>query len=100
MHIYAVVSFTSDLIAAAPPEVWAVKSIPQVVDGLRNWIIGILVGVATLFMVLAGLQYTSAGGDPGRLEQAKSNFRSALIGYALAVMAPVLLQVLRGILGA
>jgi hypothetical protein len=78
----------------------AVKSIPQVVDSLRNWILGILVAVATLFLVIGGLRYTVAGGDPAQIEQAKSNLRSALVGYALAVLAPVILQVLRGILGA
>lgn len=97
MHTY--VSMAGDLIAAAPPEILAVKSLPEVIRGLREWVVGILVGVATLFMVVAGLQYTSAGGDPGRVEQAKSNFRSALIGYALAALAPVFLEVLRGILG-
>jgi hypothetical protein len=29
----------------------------------------------------------------------KANFKSALIGYALAVLAPVILTVLQGILG-
>ena len=41
----------------------------------------------------------SKGGDPAQTEQAKSNFKSALIGYALAVLAPVILEILQGILG-
>jgi hypothetical protein len=88
-----------EIVAALPPEVLAAKTIPQVVDAIRLWIMGILVTVATLFLVIAGLRYTAAGGDPAQVEQAKANFRSALIGYALAVLAPVILQVLQGILG-
>ncbi|WP_229070805.1 pilin [Actinoplanes sp. DH11] len=76
----------------------AVKTIPQVIDGLRAWIMGILATVATLFLVIGGLRYTAAGGDPAQVEQAKANFRAALVGYALAVLAPVVLQVLQGIL--
>ena len=41
----------------------------------------------------------AAGGDPAQVEQAKGNFKSALYGYALAVLAPVILQALQGILG-
>jgi hypothetical protein len=88
-----------EILAALPPEVLAAKPIKEVIDGIRLWIMGLLVAVATLFLVVAGLRYTAAGGDPAQVEQAKANFRSALVGYALAVLAPVILQVLQGILG-
>jgi hypothetical protein len=78
----------------------AVKTLPQVIDGLRTWIMGILAAVATLFMAIAGLRYMMAGGDPAGVEQAKGSFKAGLVGYALAVLAPVVLQVLQGILGA
>ncbi|RZU76035.1 hypothetical protein EV384_4632 [Micromonospora kangleipakensis] len=76
-----------------------VKTIPQVIDGIQNWIMGILAAVATLFLVIGGLRYMTAGGDPAQVEQAKGNLKSALMGYALAVLAPVILRVLQGILG-
>ncbi|MBB4752514.1 pilin [Actinoplanes lobatus] len=76
------------------------KSIPEVISGLQVWVMGILSAVATLYLVIGGLRYTAAGGDPAQVEQAKQNLRAALAGYALAVLAPVILQVLQGILGA
>jgi len=93
-----------DLAAAAPapvPGVWAQqpKSLPEVIDGLKVWIMGIIAAVATLFLVIGGLRYMTAGSDPAQIEQAKVNFKSALFGYALAVLAPVFLQILQGILG-
>jgi hypothetical protein len=100
MHAHTIVSLAGDLLAAAPaPDVLAAKSIPEVINGLEVWIMGILAAVATLFLVIGGLRYMTAGGDPAQAEQAKGNFKAALAGYALAILAPVILQVLQGILG-
>ena len=77
----------------------AVKTLPEVIEGLRTWVMGILAAVATLFLVIGGLRYMAAAGDPSQVEQAKGSFKAALTGYALAVLAPVILQVLQGILG-
>jgi len=95
--MHTTLNVLSDIIAAAP--VAAPKTLPQVIDGIRLWIMGIIAAVATMFLTVGGLQYMFAGGDPGRVEQAKENFKSALKGYALAVLAPVVLTVLQGILG-
>jgi Type IV secretion system pilin len=101
MHAYTIVSAVGDLIAAAPdPDILAApKPIKEVIDGLKGWIMGILAAVATLFLVVGGLRYMTAGGDPAQVEQAKGDFKAALAGYALAVLAPVILEVLQGILG-
>nr|MDT0658776.1 pilin [Micromonospora sp. DSM 115978] len=100
MHAHTLVSAAGDLLAAAPaPDVVAAKSIPEVIAGIELWIMGILAAVATLFLVIGGLRYMTAGGDPAQAEQAKGNFKAALAGYALAILAPVILQVLQGILG-
>lgn len=78
----------------APP-----TSLGQVVDNARLWVMGILAGVATLFFVMGGARYVMAGGDPSEVERAKQTLKSALAGYALAVLAPVILSVLRSIVG-
>jgi hypothetical protein len=84
---------------AAVQPLAAPKTIPQVIDGITGWIMGILALVATMFLAVAGLRYMAAGDDPAQVEQAKGNFKSALKGYALAVLSPVILQVLQSILG-
>jgi len=81
------------------PVVLAAKDLPAVIHSLQAWIMGILAAVATLYLVLAGVYYATAGGDPTQVERAKAALKSALVGYALAVLAPVLLQVVRGIVG-
>jgi hypothetical protein len=81
------------------PVYLAVNTLPQVIANLQAWIMGILAAVATLFLVLAGVYYATAGGDPAQVDRAKGAFKNALIGYGLAVLAPVLLQVVKGIVG-
>ncbi|MCQ4081844.1 pilin [Streptomyces sp. RB6PN25] len=85
---------------AQAPDVWAVADIPTVIANLRNWIVGLLAALATLFLTFGGLRYLMAGGDPGEVEAAKRALKAAAIGYALAVLAPVIVTVLQGIVGA
>ena len=40
-----------------------------------------------------------AGGDPGEVAKAKVAFRSAAIGYGLAVLAPVIVTILKSLTG-
>lgn len=101
MHVtQTLLPAAADLVSAADPLILAQpKSLPEVIDSLKLWIMGIIAAVATLFLVIGGLRYITAGGDPAQVEQAKGNIKSALLGYALAVLAPVILQVLQGIIG-
>ncbi|MEO3780491.1 pilin [Micromonospora sp. B11E3] len=79
------------------PVVLAANDLPVVIGNLRTWLMGLLAAVATLFLVLAGVYWATAGGDPAQVERAKGALKNALVGYALAVLAPVLLEVVRGI---
>ncbi|MET8311645.1 pilin [Micromonospora sp. NPDC005173] len=84
---------------AAEPHILAANSLPVVISNITTWIVGILIGVATLFLTIGGLRYLAAGGDPTEVDKAKSALKSALIGYALAVLAPILLAIVQGWVG-
>jgi hypothetical protein len=75
------------------------SSLNQVVSNLRVWLVGLLAALATLLLTIGGVRYLLAGGDPGELERAKGTIKAALIGYALAVLAPVLVTVAQHIVG-
>lgn len=77
-----------------------VTSLDQVLTNIRNWIMGLLALVATVFLTLGGVRYLLANGDPGEVEKAKGSFRNAALGYLLAALAPVIVDVLRGLVGA
>ncbi|WP_280119029.1 type I-E CRISPR-associated protein Cas7/Cse4/CasC [Streptomyces albofaciens] len=88
------------LVAAAPAAepgrwVWALATVGQVLSNLRTWLMGILAGLATVFLTVGGVRYLLAGGDPGEVAKAKSAFRHAGLGYALAALAPIVVQVLK-----
>ena len=100
LSLSLLMSAVADLLTATPQlGMLAVKTLPQVINGLKTWVMGLLAAVATLFLVIGGLRYMTAAGDPAAVEQAKGSLKAALTGYALAVLAPVILQVLQGILG-
>jgi hypothetical protein len=79
--------------------VLAAAQLGTVVSNITVWIIGILAGVATLFLTIGGVRYLMAGGDPGEVEKAKTALKSAAIGYGLAILAPVIVTVLKSLVG-
>src|SRR5216683_8107399 len=76
-----------------------VPSIAQVISNTTAWVVGILAAVATLFLTIGGLRYLMAGGDPAEVEKAKTALKSAAIGYGLAILAPVIVTVLKSLVG-
>ncbi|MGH3846291.1 MAG: pilin [Pseudonocardiaceae bacterium] len=75
-------------------------SIDQVLTNIRTWVMSILASLATVFLSIGGVRYVMGGGNPGEIEKAKTAFRSAAIGYGLAALAPLVVTVLQGIVGA
>jgi len=84
-----------------PPGVHAAAAptLNGVIDSLRTWLVGILATLATLFLTIGGIRYLLAGGDPMQVERAKTALKSAAIGYALAVLAPLLVTILTSVVG-
>lgn len=74
-------------------------SVNDVLNNVRNWIMGILAGLATVFLSIGGVRYVMGGGDPGEVEKAKTAFKSAGWGYGLAALAPLVVEILKGIVG-
>ncbi|WP_207947196.1 pilin [Actinomadura sp. 7K507] len=80
---------------AEPPQ-----DLNTVVNNITRWLVGMLVSLATLFLTVGGIRYLLAGGDPGEVGKAKNTFKYAAIGYGIAVLAPVLVNILKGFVGA
>ncbi|WP_258081369.1 pilin [Nocardia nova] len=87
--------------SAQPVSLLAIaSSLDQVIDNARNWLVGISSAVATVCLTIAGVRYVIASGDPAEVEKSKSALRAACLGYALAMLAPVIVAVLKSIVGA
>ena len=74
--------------------------INTVLDSIRNWLAGLLAALATLFLTVGGVRYVIAAGNPRMIDEGKAAIRSALVGYALAALAPMLVDILRRVIGA
>jgi hypothetical protein len=85
--------------ASATHTLAAAGSVSAVLSNIRNWIMGIIASVATVFLTIGGLRYVIANGDPGEVQKAKTAFKSAALGYGLAALAPLVVTVLQGIVG-
>lgn len=84
---------------AACPAAFAATDLNQVISNLRAWLTGLLAAVATLFLLIGGVRYIFASGDPGMHEKAKASIRNAMVGYALALLAPALTSIVQQIFG-
>jgi hypothetical protein len=84
---------------ATPPPADQWTDLDTVVRNLQVWVMGILGAVATLFFVVGGARYVLSGGDPGQVEKAKAAMKGAVGGYALALLAGVVIAILRHVVG-
>ena len=85
--------------ARAAGTILAASSVSQVISNTTVWLVGILAGLATLMLTVGGVRYLLAGGDPAEVAKAKIALRSAAIGYGLAVLAPVIVAILKSLTG-
>jgi hypothetical protein len=95
--VLVVLVFTAGPATAAAPPVQIAGSLDQVLDNIRVWLIGILAGLATVCLTVAGARYLIASGNPGELEKAKTAVKAACMGYGLAMLAPVVVSILESI---
>jgi hypothetical protein len=62
-------------------------SVTETLGNIVNWIFYILIAVSVLFIVIAGLEYVTAQGDPEKIKAAGQKVLYALIGIIVAAMA-------------
>jgi hypothetical protein len=86
-------------LVSAPAALAAANDLNQVINNMRVWITGLLAALATLLLMVGGVRYLLAAGDPGQHERAKGSIKAALTGYALALLAPVLVSIVQRVVG-
>ena len=87
------------LVASITPAYAAPKDLNAVIDGIRGFAMGVLFTLTTLYLTVAGIRYVLAGGSPHAMEEAKTAVKNSLLGYALAALAPLLADIVKGIVG-
>ncbi|ONH34210.1 hypothetical protein BL254_17475 [Protofrankia sp. BMG5.30] len=82
-----------------PPPPPVAPNPATVLTNIRNWIMGILAGLATVFLTVGGVRYILSGGEPGEVGKAKDAFKHAGWGYGLAALAPLAVEILKALVG-
>ncbi|ABD11066.1 hypothetical protein CcI156_04410 [Frankia sp. CcI156] len=85
--------------ATVPPGAPTAPDLNTVLNNIRNWIMGILALLATVFLSIGGVRYLISNGEPSEVGKAKDSFRNAGWGYGLAALAPVVVEILKQIVG-
>ena len=87
--------------AAAPADgvLAAVTSLNQVINSITVWLTGLPGGLATLLATIGGVRLLLGAGDPGEVMKAKETLKYAAVGYGVAILAPLLLTILKGFVG-
>lgn len=71
----------------------------DVVGTLTNWLFAAFVSLAVIFLVLAGLQFVSSGGDAAKVSEARSKLIWAAVGIVVALASKALVPVIRSMIG-
>ena len=79
-----VIGFAAPAGPADPPEgldLW------DALDTIVTYLFGLLIIVAVTFLILAAIQYVTAGGDPEKIKSAHQKVLYALVGIIVGVLA-------------
>ena len=75
------------------------NSFEALVMGIINWILGIVVSLAILFLIIGGLMYIVSAGDEERIKKAKNIILYAIVGLGVVVLSWSIITELKDILG-
>ncbi|MFH1643070.1 MAG: hypothetical protein ABH967_00310 [Patescibacteria group bacterium] len=78
---------------------YGIESLVTKIESIGNLIFTALIVVATFFIIFAGWTYVTAGGDPTKIEGARTQIKNALIGIIIAMIAKGLVAVVRNFIG-
>ncbi|MEU7474361.1 pilin [Lentzea sp. NPDC042327] len=75
------------------------STLNEVLTNIRNWIIGIAAAIATVCFSIGGLRLLINGSEPGEVDKAKASFKSGGVGFAIAMLAPLVVAILKTLIG-
>jgi amino acid transporter len=64
-------------------------------ENIADWLFYLLLGVAVVFIVIGGIYYATAQGDPEKVKKAGQNILYAMIGVIVASMAKGLVKLVQ-----
>ena len=75
------------------------QPIVNVLNNIQNLLLLGIGSLAVVMLTVGGVRYVLAQGDQEQLRHAKHTVRNALLGLALALLAPVLIALVKSVVG-
>lgn len=72
------------------------ESVSEFLGSIQGWLLGLVGGLAVLFIVYGGFLYMTSGGNKERIETAKKTLTYAILGLILVVLSGLILQIISG----
>lgn len=76
-----------------------IDSLPKLFETIFTFLIGIVGGLAIIFLIIGGIRYILARGDEKAAKGAKDQITAAIIGLVVALLAVVIVSIVGTILG-
>ena len=74
-------------------------SIVEILNRVRDMLMLVIGSLSLVMLTVGGIRYVTAGGDKDGVNGAKQTVKHALLGLGVAILAPVLIQIIKTILG-
>lgn len=76
-----------------------ITSLPDLFNTIFTFLLGIVGGLAIIFLIIGGIRYILARGDEKAAKGAKDQITAAIIGLVVALLAVVIVSIVGTILG-
>lgn len=83
-----------------PTGITTAQGFIDALETLTDWLFVILMVIAVVFIVLAGLQFITGGGDPAAVSAARTKLIWAGVGIGVALLARGLPAAIENLIGA
>lgn len=87
----------AQLPGAAAPAGTGVEPIIAILNTVGNWMFGILIAVAAIYILLAAFDFLSAKGDPAKVTAARKALTYALVAVVVGALTKGLIEVAKAI---
>ena len=85
---------------AVRPNITDIHGIYSLVEKIANWFQAFFFILAAIFIIMAAFSYLTSAGDDDRLKRAKSQLIYAVVAIVVALLAFVMVTILKNFLGA
>ncbi len=82
-------------IAQAESSINTPTKVLELMDKIGNWMYGILLALAVIFIILSAYNFLFSGGDEARVKTARQQLFGTVIAVAVAILAKSIIELVK-----